>query len=238
MQAVWWLILAASAVIYVILAWAALPKRMLRVGYLLSSPLGRGIKNYRETEGGRSIVYEPKPKYRRFVSQYILSQRNGKKALLCKVDENLSYLDYDIALFDAYGKPFSVLNVRENIVKPGYTRIVTLPQRTSFVSLIVNFADNTYIDNEKIKGFALKSRIFYYAVMSALTFFEIIFLKLCIAKIFGDVFVEDFMLLPSNLPGTILIGIAAAAAGIAVAEVFLTRSGKKLKGKERGAYEV
>ncbi len=229
MQALWWVLLGISVVVFLFSAGYAVPKAFFKPGYHIPASFDRGLKNYAEPDG-RSIVYEPEPAFRKYVSQYILSERGGQKVLLAKPDEMLSHIDYDVALFNRRNRVFKVLNIREEIVRPGYTQITELPPETAYASLTVNSADGRAVERPVQKK---RKRRFagFSAVVGLLTVLEIFFIKLCLGMLFGDVFAESFMV--DDAAGFLItLGVGAVAASVhcAAAAVYYRRKNKRNAG--------
>lgn len=244
----WWIILVISVVAFVFLTGYIFPKFFLASGSGGLTACDRGLRNFKE-KNGRSIVYEPAPKYRKYISQYVLSFRQGEKALVCKLKENFAFLDYDIVVFNCYNRSFKTINVKENIKTPGFTRLVKLPKQTAYISLIINFADNIDVKKEaepalsadaqksdqtvaeglrqkripdhKNKPWFYIRPIVYALTTVALIVLEVFFIKLALGNIFGDVFWEDFMSRPASIVATLITGFIVAAAAVALAAVYL-----------------
>lgn len=216
MVAFWWILLIISVVAFTAVVAAVLPRLFLKTGYEHSSPRDRGVRNIKEPNG-RSILYKPVPEMRKYVGQYILSSRRGKKILVCRISEGISYLDYDVALFDALGKVFNVLRVKELIENKGYTREVELPSETACVTVSVNRVNGKSLGSGIKRKFFVR-RLFAYAgsaVLAAAA--ETFFIKICCAKLFGGIFAESFLVSPQSVFITCLIAAAAVVAEIASA---------------------
>lgn len=172
-----------------------LPKIYLKDRYALSKSNDRGIKKVLE-KNGVSMVFEPALKWRKYLRQYILSERQGKKRLKCKIHEDIAYLSYDVALFNSRNEVFDVLTVREKIEEKGYTRTVDLPDETSYVAVTVNEVDGKDFSQgvEPIRT-ADKKNVRPFLFWSAVCILmETFCLKVCCANLFGGVFKEVFVL--------------------------------------------
>ena len=140
MGVLWSVLLAVTVIVFVVLHAVVLPRWFLNVGFSVRAPIGRGVRVIRETNG-RSIVYDADVSIRKYIPQYILSERGGKKQLVCRAAYGLSYLDFDIVLFDNFNKVTGVLHVKELLSGSGYTGAVDLPDDTAYASIYLNAAD-------------------------------------------------------------------------------------------------
>ena len=192
---------------YIIVVSVLLSKLYLRLRYSITKSLDRGIKSILE-RNGKSIVYEPEVKWRKYVKQYILSERDGVKSITCKVDESIVYLELDVALFDSQDKMFKVVRIKDLVDKSGYTKTVELPEQTSYVALVVNKVDGKQFEDH-VNAKVSKGKMFKFLVACAFALImEIMCVKVCLANIFGGVFRESFILDLNSLYVTLgLIGI-------------------------------
>lgn len=95
----WFFLFILVCALLVALYTVVLPKFFIKYRYRIGTPADRGLKIARG-ENGQSIVYEPACTLRPYIRKYILSEKDGKKSLICKIDEGVGYLDYDVVLFD------------------------------------------------------------------------------------------------------------------------------------------
>lgn len=77
MVVVWIIVFVLSFVVYAWMMAYLMPRKFLKTEYNVEQSNDRGLKNVKETTG-RSIVYQPQLKYRKYVPQYLISERNGK----------------------------------------------------------------------------------------------------------------------------------------------------------------
>ena len=208
MVVVWIAISLITLCAYIFLVVKFLPKRYLREGFLISTSPDRGLRNIKEKEG-RSIVYEPTPKVRKYIKQYILSSRHGKKILICKIDENIRYLNYDVVLFDRNDKVFKVLNVREVIARAGYTKRVELDDDTSYVTLVLREVDKKKFSAETVTTASTGNVMKYVFFGGLATFIEIILLSVCCVLIFGGIYSESFFYSIKNILFLTVLGVVA-----------------------------
>ena len=167
----------------------------------------RGIKKIAEVNG-QSILFEPSMKWRKYVKQYVLSERSGKKQLTCKIHADIAYLSYDVVLFNNRDEVFNVLTVKEKIEKAGYTKTVDLPEETSYVAISVNEVDATDFSapiTAKLENGKFAKFIFW---CSLCIFMETFIVKVCCANIFGGVFREMFVFNWETTGVTLMIAVA------------------------------
>ena len=92
-MAFWIIFLAvATALFFAAMIWL-LPKVFLKSKYSFKSSADRGIKKYRLDSGGYAIVYAPHLKTRKYISQYVITEQDGKKQLKCKINKEIFYLE-------------------------------------------------------------------------------------------------------------------------------------------------
>ena len=137
----WVITLIGSVAVYVFLMTYLFPQILLKTGLIIPTPRDRGIKNIKETTG-RTIVYQPAIEYRKYIPQYLISERNGKKILLCKVSPNVKYIDYDVVMYDGTNQVCKVVNAKELIENDMYTEKMTLGANVAYVSIIINAVNN------------------------------------------------------------------------------------------------
>lgn len=199
----WLALLILTVAVSVAIASAWLPSLFLKARYTLDKTRDRGIKKIVEKRG-QSILYEPAVRWRKYISQYILSERGGKKELACKVDPALSFLSYDVVLFNACDEVFGVITVKDLLKNKGYAKPVELPKETSYVCLTINQADTTkFPPNLSFKVRAGNVARFLFCTTLCLIA-EALCVKVCCANAFGGIFADMFML---DLPNAILTAV-------------------------------
>jgi hypothetical protein len=72
----WIIITVIISIAVIFVATCALPSIYLKFGCNIKSSKDRCIKRVYEPNG-QSLVFEPEEKWRKYVKQYILSERNG-----------------------------------------------------------------------------------------------------------------------------------------------------------------
>lgn len=185
-------LMIASVFLFVVAMAVLLPKTLLRIKCSVTEPEARGIRKALYN-GKRCIVYRAGEEVHRYVKQYLIYAENGKKVLRCKTNGSLKYIDYDIVLFDKYDEAFKVVNVKEEIVKGDLTRRVELPDRTSYVSLVIRAADSQVFDKPPAFNVTIASIAIYSAACFLMTLLETFILKVSCAFAFGGVFRESFI---------------------------------------------
>ncbi len=233
MVALWSVVLAVTVIAFVVLHAVILPRWFFNVGFNVRAPIGRGVRIVREPHG-RSIVYDADVGIRKYIPQYILSERGGKKQLVCRAAQGLSFLDFDIVLFDNFNKVTGVLHVKELLNGSGYTDPVDLPDDTAYASLYLNAADGYTRKNKLSARIPGRRWLLFLVFSSVIEIFTVFVARVSIAYLFGGLFGEIFLYsAESNFIacGICLILIVLNAVFMAVA--VRVRSGKKSKRAKR-----
>ena len=230
-MALWAFLLTATVIAFVVVHAYVLPKLFLKVRYDYDGLPDRGIRVIGE-ENGKSIVYEPDVKIRKYIKQYILSERDGKKLFVCKIDDSVRFIDYDVVLFDENGNSFKVLNVKELISKKGYTRVSGLPDKTVYVSLVLNGVNDDKFSNKTSKKVLSKGAALYSLFGAVTEILGILCAKVLLGKLFGGLFFESFVILGQTWIFTALICAGAIAINVlcTLGILFLRRKGTELNG--------
>lgn len=189
---VYYIIMAAAFVIFLLLHILIFPKMFLKAHSLFAGD--RAVRDIPEA-GGRSIIYAPGKKYSSYIKHYIVSENDGKKQLKCEVDKNLRYLEYDIRMFDNKGRLIKIYTVKEVLDGSGYTTgAVDLDDMTAFVNVIVRTADDKQLPLDKARKVS-GGGIFMYFLCSSITEIVCAFVvKICIGKLFGGIYHETFLM--------------------------------------------
>lgn len=232
----WIVVLAVSVVVYFMLTVFVAPRVFLVSGFSGMSHAGTGLKSYR-TPGGRSSVFAPDAKTRKYIKQYVLSERNGRKIMVCKIEPSLSYLEFDVAVFDLSGEAITVLTVKEIIENRGYTSAIELPDETAYASLVLRRADGRVFPASGGNARVSRGRVALYMLSSGvLTVLEILCIKFCLSGMFGGLFGESFMVSPVVLLVTAIICAVAVAVNIACTAAYFafmnSKSGARTEDKE------
>lgn len=138
------------------LSWQKLfPKRNT-----MSPPGDRGARRL-VFPGGRAVVYEPAPKYRRYLRQYALVKKDGYTYIRCRIHEKIAHIRYDVVTFDAKGRFLDVLHVSERVTETGCTAAVRLPRKTAYACVTLRQADKMYEGNDVSTGYSVKWIMLY-----------------------------------------------------------------------------
>ena len=129
-----------SLILYLFCTAYLLPKIFIRPYYKSNNVCDRGVKKYLFEEG-RAIVYETKKEVKQYISQYVLSERNGKRFLQCKLDESIKKITYRVLTFNSYDKALGAFEVSESGSREQITQSVELPYDTAYVSIEVKSAN-------------------------------------------------------------------------------------------------
>lgn len=226
-MALWILLLIAIIIVFVAVHAVLLPKFFLKVRYDYDTIPDRGLKVVDETDG-RSIVYEPDEKIKESIKQYIVSERAGKKSFICKIDDDIRFIDFDIVLFNEKGVSFKVLNVKQIIKTKGYTEVISLPDKTVYVTLVLNKVNDQTRTGFKSKHVVLKGVVFYLLSCALVEILGVFGIKACIGKIYGGLMFESFLYI-----GETWIFTAVISAGVIVLNVLFTLAVLFLKSSKR-----
>ena len=223
MTALWIAILVVAIAFFVAMHAAVIPRLFLKVEYDIKSPTGRGVKIIRE-EGGRSIIYDADFSMRKYIPRYIVSERGGKKVLVCKLAKNVRCVDYDVAIFNHLNEVTDVLHVKDTAGEGGCTRAVDLPADTAYVNVYLNEADGAAVArklNGKISPKRWAAFLFACAAVEVITVFAV---RACLANLFGGIFGEMFLY--SSESNAIAIVICALIAALNAVLMFIAVKGK------------
>lgn len=219
MEVLWWSLLALAAVLFVVMHAVAFPLLFFRVNFEAPA-VGRGVRVVAEPDGA-SIVYEPEAGIRKYVYQYIVSERRGKKRLILRIDDRLRYLSFDVALYGADNKVFRLLRVEQIVTRSGYTDEIELPGDPAYVTLYLNAADDEKFKNP-LRGKVSGKKWAAFLLCALATEFICVFLgKLCLAKLFGGVFWESIVFSSSGNILTALLCVMVVAVNALIMLVYV-----------------
>lgn len=230
-MAVWIFALIALVAVFLVIATLVLPKLFLHNKCALTGSIDRGIKRT-VSRRGESCLYEPSPKLRRYIKKYVLTVRDGKKVLVCKLGKNFKFLDYDIVVFDDQNKVRCVLNVKEALTGNGFTRVIRLPDETAYVSLNVNGVDDMIFPHRVLSRVSGVKVLIFALCSAALVLFTVVGLRICCSYLFGGVFSESLLIEHNSTIFTIIIGSAVAFADLALTLVCVFVINNKGAGKK------
>lgn len=147
----------------------------------------RGIKKFLY-EGGRSVVYEPQMKFRKYVKKYVLFTYKNKKYIKLRFADGARTAVCELAVYDNRDKMIKVLSFLAERGRNGESSSFILPDDLSYARLSV-IAVNGYAvrECERVRGFSA-ARL---AVFCALTTIMTLGVGVVIRRIllfFGDLF--------------------------------------------------
>ena len=209
-MAIGYVLLISSVILFLFVMIVALPKALLKVKYSVNEPDDIGIKRC-FYNGKRCVVYEGGRDISKYIEKYLLVEGKECKVLRCKVAQKIAYLNYDVIVFNRYDEVIDVVNVKENLVKGGYTRRVELPNETSYVRIIIREVDDLVIKRKPIAYIPAGKVALYGFLASIITVIEIFVLKIACAYAFGGVFREVFI---RSTDGTLITLFIAFIIGI------------------------
>ena len=225
----WYILFVVTCIFFAAVQFVFLPKIVAVFRYGEEAPRGRGRKIVKEVRG-ESIVYDAAPEISSVIERYILCKRGEEKRLVCKLKENIRSVDYDIALFNADGEIFKILNVQEAVVREGFTREIDLPAETEFVSLYLNAADGVRRGDSAPSGKIPKVRyVVYIVAFISLIFVSVWLIRISIAHIFGGLYDESFLSDISQTVGWTIFGAMVAFLDIVFALILLKVKNRRKK---------
>jgi hypothetical protein len=211
-----------------------LPKVFLEGSYDVNDSADRGVKTIDEIDG-RSIIYEPNLAARKYIKQYILSERSGKKCIVCKYSDNVQYIDYDVVLFDEFGETFKVINVEEIVKGNHISDRIEIPNESCFATIMVHRANDEESKQSAMKTVSSK-KIAAYVILSALSIIiATSCVKLCCAELLGGLFDEIFMVSIYSTLVTVIVCVVLVALNVVSAIFIIKSKNKKIKGGRENA---
>ncbi|MBD5131803.1 MAG: hypothetical protein HDT28_04320 [Clostridiales bacterium] len=192
---------------YLALALGAFPKLFFSTRYSVSASSDRFVKSG-DGKDNRGMVFYPTEETSEYISRYALSDRDGKRVLVCKLNKPIDRLDYDVVVFDGKSNVRRVFNVKDDVGGGDYTHAVELPFDTVNVSLVINEADGVKFDHNIVENVSGK-RIFGFCIVNAVLLAAAVYgIRVCMGYIFGGLYAESFWHVSrSNL----VSGLVAAA---------------------------
>ncbi|MGN0818142.1 MAG: hypothetical protein ACI4L9_04150 [Candidatus Coproplasma sp.] len=223
----WILILVVALAFFVVMHAIILPKIFLRVRFDIKSPIGRGVKVTQDADG-RKILYRADANFSKFLNGYVISEIDERKQVVCKVDDNLKYIDYDAVVFDNSNRVCKVMNVKELITEQGYTKPVELPENTAYALIYLNQADGRKFKNDFIRRMHGWWWLLYLLAGVPVDILSVFTIRLCLAKCFGGLFGEIFLTsASSNIIAAIVCAAIFVLNAIVSMLVIKSRYGKK-----------
>ena len=188
----WALLLVLAIIAYALLIVWVLPKLILKSKYPVSKPTDRGLKKYKLGDTDYAIVYEPSLSARKHITQYVLANKDGKKTFKCKIAPHVTYIDFDIVLFDATDKCFLAINSMEIMGTDRLAPEIDLPSQTAYVSIIINQVNETKLQKKRVATVS-KRRIAGFGISALFLSIGISIVSLfAFSNIFGGLFRETF----------------------------------------------
>ena len=188
----WTLILMLAIILYAILIVWVMPTLILKSKYPLTAPTDRGLKKYKLNDDDYAIVYEPSLDARKYITQYILAKKDGKKTFKCRISPDITYIDFDIVLFDAHGTCFHAINSMDIVSTDGFADEIDLPSQTAYASIIVNQVNNKKLRKAQ-EAIVRKRNLVIFGIASLVLS---VGLSVCsmyaFSNIFGGLFRETF----------------------------------------------
>lgn len=219
-MAVWVFALIVLVAVFLVIATLILPKLFLHNKCALTGSVDRGIKRT-VTRRGESCLYEPSLQLRKYIKKYVLTVRDGKKVLVCKLGKKFKYLDYDIVVFDTQSKVLCILNVKEVLKDGGYTRVIRLPDETAYVSLNINGVDDLVFPQRVLSRVSTIKLLIFALCSAALVLFTVVGIRICFSYLFGGVFSESLLVESDSTIFTVIIGNVVAFADLALTLIFV-----------------
>jgi hypothetical protein len=222
---IWILLVVIASVIFTYFASYILPKLFFRMNLLKKLNKGVGQKVVEETYG-TTILFEADKSINKYVSQYLISNRNSKTILLCEIDTSIYYLDYTCVCYDRKGNVCKMITVKENVESRGVTKELVLPHSTRSVALIINHANEESFKND-INIRTKFSSLAVYGLVEAILLFGLgYFIKFCLSKNGSGVFHSSFM------RDGISFGFIGLILGLVAASVLIIYATHKVNYKE------
>ena len=221
-------ILIAGIFIYAVLVSRILPGIFL-------SPLKGASLNDRGVRkcvfpGGRSVTYEPKLNIRRYISQYVLFAKDGRKYIRCKINDKVKSLKYELTIYDRKDKITDVLIVTETVGDEGLTADVALPPEASYVHFQLQEVNGVEIKEKDPVVYSGKNVFRFCALVFALTLVMGLFTNYVIVEV-CDVILGYFKCVPEVnwLPPFLAILAVSALASLLIFSLNVVRPFKILK---------
>ena len=200
------IIVIMSVIIYVLLVSGLYPR--LVVKWEPSRKLrDRGLEKY-IFPNGRSVIFEPEMKMRKYIKQYALLSQDGRKYIKCFVNDKIRYLKYDVLVFNNADELVDVVTVSEKLSGKEYSKAAPLPDSTSYVSVVLRVADKMYSDGESVTRCSKKSMIMLVGLVMITSIVESLVLQKC-ADVIWDCFYK-----PQNFVDGRNIFMKALIAGV------------------------
>lgn len=186
----WAIILIIVTVLLTALIISVLPRTLLRMHYTVPKLTDNGIKKIKDRRG-RSVVYRPDFKNRKYIEQYILSNRDGVNKLICKIAPDIFRFEYDVVIYDSLDIILDVIHVDESIKSAGFTSELTLPDGTAYVAVLPYMINNKKQRNVCGAKIPRRNIVVFALLTCAITFGEILFGKYCLSRMLAGIYYES-----------------------------------------------
>ena len=193
-----------------------LPRAFLTLRYTVKQSNDRCIKRVYEVNG-QSMVFEPEIKWRKYIEQYVISERKEKKQIMVKTNKDLSYIVYDVAVFNCRDELTTVIKVNDYVDGSGYGKVVDLPEDTSYVAINVLRADLELFEDHLTAKLPKRNIWNFLGINALLVLMETVWIKICISNIFGGIFRESFALSGESFLISLMIAGALIVANSIIA---------------------
>lgn len=183
--------LFGSILVYIALVAVLLTNIFLRLSNPISKPTDRGVNKFVDGTN-RGIRYETYPTIRKYIPEYVLMKRDGKKVFIGKINPGIQFINFDIVLFDVDNKIINTLNVKE-LVDDGaeYLKDVYLPSQTAYVSVILNSVNAKTINTVSL-GVKVPNLIAFSIITFILSVVEAFGVERCMAKLLAGKYMDYY----------------------------------------------
>jgi len=183
--------LGVSIAVYILIVALILSNTLLRLSNPISKPTDRGVSKF-VNGTTRGIRYETYPTVRKYIPEYVLLKRNGKKVLICKINSGISFVNMDVVLFDVDNKIINTLNVKELVDQDAeYLKEVELPPQTAYVSIILN-SINSKVINKVSLGVKIPNLLWFSLITFILSAVEGFGIERCMAYLLAGKYIDYY----------------------------------------------
>ena len=167
--------------LYMLLVSRILPRTLLSP----IEPAVRGDRGVRKCvfPGGRSVAYEPRLAFRKYIREYVLFTRNGEKYIKCKLNEKVAALKFDLTIYDRKDRIIEKITVKETVEEECFSSEVMLPAETSYVHLQLRTVNGAEIENDETEVYGIGRAVFFCFSVFELTLAEGLFINYVIIEV-------------------------------------------------------
>lgn len=201
----WAVIIIIVTLLLTALIVAVLPRGLLRTHYTVPKLTDTGIKKIKDRRG-RSVVYRPDFRYRKFIDQYVLSNRDGDNKLVCKIAPDIYRFEYDVVIYDSFDVILDVVHVDETIKTVGYTAELALPKGTAYVTVLPYMVNGKKQKNTCGAKIPKRNIVIFAVLTCVITFAEILFDKYCMSHLLAGIYYESVV---TSASGAVVIFVVA-----------------------------